>query len=64
MYHAEEDVARLVVFLLEISLRQPIEGFPLALKMRADAARRLNNGQAVIVFVQDFERGRGFVTER
>src|SRR5262245_11206666 len=52
---AEEDVARLVVFLAHIALDRPIQGFFASLKMRARHAARLGDGQAVVVLEQDFK---------
>src|SRR5262245_17879863 len=47
---AEKDLARLGVFLLEVGLDRPIEGFFLALKMRTGHPARLGDREAMVVF--------------
>jgi len=52
---AQEDIPGLPVLLFEAKLRQPIERFLLAGKMRSRDPGRLGNDQAMVVFEKDLE---------
>ena len=55
---AEEHVAGLLVLLLEVRLREPVDRLVLAVEVRGRPPGRLVQRQAVVVFVQDVEAVR------
>src|SRR4051812_38433476 len=56
MHHADENVARLFIFLFEITLHQPINRLFFAVEMRTRPAARLVDRDTVIVLIKDFEK--------
>ncbi len=52
-----KDLARFAIFLLKILLNDPVQGLFLAVEVRGGYAARLHDGDAMIVFIQDVERG-------
>jgi hypothetical protein len=56
MDYAQEDVARFSVLFFEIPLDHAIERFFPSLVVRTQETRRLGNGQAMVVFIENVER--------
>jgi hypothetical protein len=54
MNDAEEDIARFLIPLLEIALYVAVQGLLATIEVGAKPAARLEHGEAMVVFVQDF----------
>lgn len=55
MNNAQEDITRLVMLVFQVLFHLPVDGLVTPLKVRTDPTRRLGNGQAMVVFVQDLK---------